>query len=119
MAAWLPPRWPPALEGSPWNWIALVALYPALEELVFRRGLQAWLLERPAWRRRRIGVSAANALTAGAFALAHLLSHPPLWALSTAAPSLVFGFFWERYASLAPCIWLHAFYNFGYFLFWS
>ena len=119
LAWWIPPRWPPALPGSLWNGILLLALYPFVEELVFRAGLQAWLREYPFWRRRWLGISAANAMASGAFALAHLIGHPPLWALSTAAPSLVFGFFWDRYARLAVCVGLHAFYNLGYFLFWD
>ncbi len=114
-----PPRWPPELLGPPWRWLALIALYPVLEELVFRGGLQGWLLERPFGRRRWLGVSAANALTSAAFASVHLFSHEPLWALATVFPSLVFGFLRERHASVAPCIWMHAYYNLGYFLLWN
>jgi membrane protease YdiL (CAAX protease family) len=32
------------------------------------------------------------------------------------APSLVFGYFRERYGSIAPGAVLHVFYNAGYFL---
>jgi membrane protease YdiL (CAAX protease family) len=30
-------------------------------------------------------------------------------------PSLIFGYFRDRYTSIYPCMVLHAFYNAGYF----
>jgi uncharacterized protein len=105
-------RWPFA---QPLVFAQLALLMPVLEELAFRGLLQTWLLQR-AWGRRRIaGVSAANALTSLAFALAHLWRHAPAWAAAVFVPSLAFGYFRERHDSVLPAMVLHAVYNAGYF----
>ncbi|OED37717.1 hypothetical protein AB833_22510 [Chromatiales bacterium (ex Bugula neritina AB1)] len=92
-------------------------LYPVLEELAFRGFIQSVLLERQ-WAARRVvaGVSTANLLTSIAFALAHLLNQPPLWALSVFFPSLVFGYFRDRTGSVLPSVVLHCWYNAGFYL---
>ena len=93
-------------------WGVLAA--PVLEELAFRGALQGALLERPALRRRRLGVSGANALASLAFAAAHLASQHPLTAASTFLPSLAFGACRDRYGSVVPGTLLHGFYNAGF-----
>ena len=45
----------------------------------------------------------------------HFIYHPPLWAASVLLPSLVFGYFKDRYRTLTTPIILHVFYNAGYF----
>ncbi len=93
--------------------IALV--YPVLEEIVFRGGLQEWLARRDsraAWK----GLSRANLLTSLLFSAAHLWHQPPLWAASVFFPSLIFGYFKDRHATLYTPIVLHVFYNTGYAL---
>ncbi|MBI3804318.1 MAG: JDVT-CTERM system CAAX-type protease [Nitrospirae bacterium] len=94
----------------------LVLWQPAVEELLFRGFLQgAWLNSR--WGGRSLfGISAANLGASIAFTFAHLFSHPPLWAAAVFFPSLLFGFFRDRHASLYPSLALHIFYNGGYFL---
>ena len=91
-----------------------VILYPVLEEIAFR-GLvqetfwaQSW--GKPAW----LKLSVANLLTSVLFVAAHFFYHPPLWALSVFFPSLVFGFFRDKYQSVIPAILLHVFYNLGF-----
>jgi len=92
-------------------WVAA----PVLEEIVFRAGVQdglaTWLSDH-----RIAGLSRANLLTAVVFALLHLWRHPPVWALATAVPSLIFGFFYERHRHLAAPIGLHSAYNVAYLL---
>ena len=117
--AWL------ALTGHPpdWDWplreparfAALVFLYPVAEEMVFRGALQGWLLGRPVGQRRLAGITGANWLTSLVFTGLHFFEHPPLAAASVMVPSLVFGHFRDRHASLASPIMLHVFYNGGYF----
>ncbi|MFO7592610.1 MAG: JDVT-CTERM system glutamic-type intramembrane protease, partial [Pseudomonadota bacterium] len=63
-----------------------------------------------------VGFSLANVLTSLLFATLHLFTHAPLWALSVIAPSLVFGWFWDRYRSILPGTLLHCSYNLSYFL---
>lgn len=101
------PHWPSAVALF---WFVLVA--PAIEETVFRGGLQEWLLRRDA---AVIGpISRANALASAAFAAGHLIGHPPAWAAAMALPSLIFGMFYERRRRLASPIVLHALYNAAY-----
>jgi len=116
--------WPNTLPRGDWaeaTWtdilhlIVLTALYPALEEWVFRGQLQGWLLEQP-WGQRRFGpVSIANTLTSLIFALLHLVSQPPLLAILVFFPSLVFGYARERTSGLIWPIGLHSWYNLGWF----
>lgn len=98
----------------PWRFLALVALYPVLEELVFRGLLQGVLLRR-GWGRRVAGpVTAANLAAAVVFAAAHLLRTSPGWAAAVVLPGLVFGYFRERHG-VGAAIALHVFYNAGFF----
>ena len=104
------PGWP---ATRLWLFLSLVLLYPVLEEIVFRGLLQGWLLDRD-WGRRRFGpLTAANGITAVAFALVHLLNQPPGWAAAVLLPALVFGYFREVHG-LWSAILLHVFYNLGF-----
>ena len=113
LVLWLPigdPAWPLA---RPAQFLALIVLYPVLEELVFRGLLQGALLRR-GWGCLLAGpVSAANLVAALAFAAAHLLRGTPAWAAAVFLPGLVFGYFRERYG-IGAAIVLHAFYNLGF-----
>lgn len=105
------PDWPLA---QPRAFLMLVLLWPLVEELAFRGFLQGWLLER--YPGRLLGpVSRANALTSLIFAGLHLVNRPWLWAVGVVAPSLLFGYFRERHASVIPAIVLHVWYNIGAF----
>ena len=105
---------PPAI---PWQlFLKLALLYPVLEEIVFRGGLQTLLLERETLRKRVLGISVANILTSLVFAAAHLINQPVLWACLVFIPSIIFGWVRERYNSVIPSIVLHAFYNAGFVL---
>lgn len=104
--------------GWPWaQWPVLllaVVVYPVLEEIVFRGGLQPALASRlPA---AAGPLTLANFLTSVVFCALHFLFHPPLWAVGVFLPSLVFGYFRERHNGLAVPIALHGVYNASYFL---
>ncbi len=105
----------PAGELLSRHFLSLALLQPLAEELLFRGFLQGqWLQIRwgkASWH----GFSAANGVTSLLFASSHLLSHPPIWAIAVFFPSIIFGYFRERYGSLYPSIFLHIFYNAGYF----
>ncbi|MEM7255878.1 MAG: JDVT-CTERM system glutamic-type intramembrane protease [Pseudomonadota bacterium] len=105
-----------ANRGVTWQLVAMVVLvYPILEELAFRGLLQAWLIEKPAFAKRiGPGISLANVIVSVVFALAHLFSQPPLWAASVFIPSLLFGYFRDRYQLVWPSIILHCWYNAGF-----
>lgn len=97
------------------TFVSLVVWQPVLEECLFRGGLQGQLCRQSWGQQRWCGVTAANGCTSLLFALGHGWSHPPLWAAAVLLPSLVFGYCRDRYASIYPCMVLHAFYNAGYF----
>ena len=98
-----------------WKYFFLVFLQPILEESAFRGFLQGWFYQFPWGRSGRRGVTSANGLTSILFTLGHFGSHPPLWAVSVLIPSLIFGYFRDRYGSVYPSIVLHLIYNAGYF----
>ena len=111
-----PLAWAAAASGygmarrTPGTDLALLALGAVLEELVFRGGIQAWLLRR--WPARALGVSAANLLASLLFAAAHLWAHPPVAALGVLPVSLVLGTAYERSGErLGPPIALHLYFN--------
>ncbi len=91
-----------------------VLLYPALEEIVFRGFMQAMLLERAAMQKRIGPVSLANLATSVVFAASHLINQSATQAALVLFPSLVFGYVYERYRHVLPCILLHGFYNAGF-----
>lgn len=93
----------------------MTLIYPTLEEIIFRGGLQPWLSHHPRGAASRCGISVANLVTSTLFAATHLLRHPPGWAAAMFLPSLVFGYFRDRHNSLRSPIVLHVFYNTGYF----
>ncbi len=97
----------------------LLFLYPALfypvaEELVFR-GLVQDLAHRYAKPWRLGPLTHANILTSVLFTALHFINHPPLWAAAVFVPSLLFGFFKDRSGTLGAPVFLHVFYNSGYF----
>ncbi len=107
------PGW---VATDPLRFLSLAAAWPLLEEALFRGAIQP-ALARTAWGAREAwGVTTANVATSVLFAAAHLATHAPEWAAAALAPSLVFGHFRDRYASVVPGALLHVFYNAGFFL---
>lgn len=101
-------------------WLILVLTiiwYPVLEEMLFRGVIQGTLVGKSWGIRPLMGLSVANWLTSSLFVMAHLWYQPALWAITLIAPSLVYGFFRDRYANIYPCIILHGFYNGGFVVF--
>lgn len=84
---------------------------PLVEEMLFR-GVVQGSARRQAWGVRAVlGISLANVVTSLVFMVAHLVQHPPLWALAVLAPSLVFGYVRDRYGHILPSLILHIAYN--------
>jgi membrane protease YdiL (CAAX protease family) len=87
-----------------------------LEEYIVRGKLQC-ILRQQSWGQLNIfGLTAANVVTSFSFAAFHVALRPSLWSAGVFFPSLVFGFFRDRYGNLYASIALHAFYNAGLFL---
>jgi len=107
------PKW---LSENKWLFLQVALLYPVVEELVFRGLLQESLWRTPLSRLSIYCVSMPNIVTSVLFTAFHFLAHPPLWAVGVFIPSLVYGFFRDRYERVLPAVLLHVFYNSGYFL---
>jgi len=95
----------------------LIFLYPIIEELTFRGLIQEVISQRTKQQRLFLNISIANLFTSILFVLMHFIYHEPIWAILTFFPSLVFGYFKEKYSKMAPSIILHMFYNLCYFSF--
>lgn len=93
----------------------LVFFYPVVEELVFRGIIQEYLHQKTKQFPCFFPFSIANLITSVLFAFMHLVHHVPLFALLTFVPSLIFGYFKDRYKHISFSIILHMFYNLCYF----
>lgn len=82
-----------------------------LEEVIFRGGVQGWLLRKSIFKTGLLGLSRANWLTSLIFAAAHVWQHPFELVPGYLAVSLVLGYFRERYNGILVPVALHAYYN--------
>lgn len=82
-----------------------------LEEVIFRGGIQGWLLRGTVFRLKLFGFSRANWATSSIFAAAHVWQHPLLLVPGYLAVSLVLGYFRERYDGIRVSAALHVYYN--------
>ncbi len=102
-----------------WYTIVLLVLWqPFVEELLFRGILQGQLTQQAWFTKSLAGISRANLAISLLFVAVHFIYHPPLWALVVLFPSLIFGWFRDRYRQIYPGVFLHSFYN-GCFLLFS
>ena len=115
--------WQPELRSVTVQWpkeaIMLILLLPLIEELAFRGYLQGRLAASAVQRFCIYGISGQNLITTAVFSSFHLLSHSILWSLAVIIPSLIFGFFRDKYQSVIPAVMLHAYYNGMYFYFFA
>jgi membrane protease YdiL (CAAX protease family) len=95
----------------PWVWLALIT--PVLEELCFRGLVQTELRQR--FDRQFGPISAANLLTSAAFVALHWAQNPKAWVGLVVIPSLVYGYFRDRYDTVKSPIALHLLHNMLYF----
>ncbi|MEK6750127.1 MAG: JDVT-CTERM system glutamic-type intramembrane protease [Pseudomonadota bacterium] len=101
---------------APGRYILLSVVYPLLEEIVFRGGLQGAFTAR-VWGRSQWGpVTAANLMTSILFACAHVVTRGDVTALAVFFPSLIFGYFRDRDNTWISAAILHGWYNMGYLL---
>ncbi len=91
-----------ATGHAPWTSLLLLVIAPVLEEVVFRAGLQDWLL------RQHIRPLMTTVLGAMAFALMHGLTRSWLLAAWVFVPALVLGALYARKRSLGPVVALHS-----------
>ena len=89
----------------------LIVFYPVVEELAFRGVIQEVIASKTKQYPTFYYLTLANILTSVLFVLIHFVHHTPLWAMLVFIPSLIFGYFKEKYKSILPSIFLHMFYN--------
>ena len=104
-----------AVQQQLGRFLLLILLIPVVEEAVFR-GLVQEYLQRLFRQRSFLFFSYANILTSCLFVVLHIFYHPFILALAVFIPSLIYGFFRDKYHSLMPPAFLHVYYNSGYFL---
>lgn len=110
------PTWSNGIRPQASVMLSAMLWQPFVEEMLFR-GVMQGQLKKHAWARATVrDLTAANIVTSLLFALAHLASHSPAWAAAVLLPSLVFGYFRDRYEQLLPSLLLHAEYNACYLL---
>jgi membrane protease YdiL (CAAX protease family) len=97
--------------ADPWRDGAVLALASVAEEIVFRGGVQPFLLRWPAMRRKTFFVSGANLVTSVVFAAFHLWRHPLAAALGVLPVSLVLGQVREASDRTWPAALLHVWFN--------
>lgn len=108
---WIP-VWDESVFSAGWAGAVVFCVSVAvLEEVIFRGGIQGWLLQRASFKRSTAGLSRANWATSSLFALAHVWLHPVWLAPGYFAVSLVLGHFRERYHGILVPVALHAWYN--------
>lgn len=95
--------------------INMLLIYPVIEEWVFRGTIQEGLLKINQLRKGCYGVSNANLITSCLFTGFHMIHQPLFFAVLVFIPSVIFGFFKERYSALLVPIGLHILFN-GIFL---
>ena len=88
----------------PTQLLVLLFFSPALEETVFRAGLQECLIRH--WWTNSLGWT--NLATATAFSLSHVLVHGDLSAVVVALPALLIGRIYQQRRRLHECVALHA-----------
>lgn len=108
----------PVAAKTSFTWIdfLLMAVFlPVLEELTFRGWLQGHFHRYPLARQQLAGLSVANLITSLIFTGLHFFYHTTLWAVTVFFPSLIFGYFRDKYQNVKCAIILHIFYNSGYY----
>jgi membrane protease YdiL (CAAX protease family) len=102
-----------AYSPQNFNPFYVILFYPITEEIVFRGTLQDYFCKK--FKGNFLIFSYGNIITSIIFSSLHLFYQPVFWALLIIAPSLIFGYFKDKFNSVIPAVVLHIFYNFGYF----
>ena len=91
--------------------LSLVVWQPMVEEILFRGVVQGQLVSTRWGARSCFGISVANILSSFAFAATHLFNSDAMLAPTVLVPSLLYGYFRDRFTSCIPSIALHCAYN--------
>ena len=100
------------------QYLLLVLVYPIAEEIVFRGLLQDSLKSDKRFRTTYLGISVANLVASLTFVFVHVVLQPSILNVAVLLPSLLFGYYFDRYNTLLPGLVLHIVYNSGFFYLW-
>jgi membrane protease YdiL (CAAX protease family) len=105
---------PVLTSGLTLQWPLLISILlwqPFVEEVLFRGVIQGQL-SRYKWAQSLIfKLTVANIVASILFVAMHIIGNPVLWSLAIFIPSLLFGYFRDRYHSVYPSMLLHSAYN--------
>ncbi len=91
--------------------ISVLIWQPLIEELLFR-GIIQGQLSRQGWGQYALfNITTANVVTSVLFVALHMFNNSPVWSLTIFIPSLVYGYFRDRFNSVYPSMLLHSSYN--------
>ncbi len=91
--------------------ISVLIWQPLIEELLFR-GIIQGQLSRQGWGQYALfNITTANVVTSVLFVALHMFNNSPVWSLTILIPSLVYGYFRDRFNSVYPSMLLHSSYN--------
>ena len=100
--------------GLELQWALLVSILlwqPFVEELLFRGIIQGQLLKKEWAQQVVFKITVANIVVSALFVAMHLIGNSAMWSLTVFVPSLLFGYFRDRYDSVYPSMILHSAYN--------
>ncbi|MFC1588875.1 JDVT-CTERM system glutamic-type intramembrane protease [Pseudomonadota bacterium] len=96
-------QWPLLLSILLWQ--------PFVEELLFRGLIQGQLSRYKYAQQLIFKLTVANIATSVLFVATHVIGTPAIWSLTVFFPSLLFGYFRDKYNSVYPSMILHSAYN--------
>lgn len=101
--------------NAPYDAFWYLIFMPVIEELAFRGYLQSTLtkFKSGGWPSPAM-FSFANIMTSTIFSAIHFITYFQALAVLTFIPSLIFGYFKDKYQSILPGLIIHIFYNFGF-----
>jgi membrane protease YdiL (CAAX protease family) len=115
VVVWFTHHWMPVFEtGHQFQvslLISIVIWQPFIEELMFRGIIQSSIKARACSGDFLPGISYSNVFASLLFVILHLITTSSYWALTLFVPSVVYGYFRDRFDSVIPSMVLHGFYN--------
>jgi len=113
---WVVPNWHQHIVINTALLFSFIIWQPIIEEMLFRGIIQGQLIKNNWAKLNYYGFSLANVITSLLFMSMHFINHSAFWAVSVILPSLVFGYFRDKYSQIYPALILHSSYNAFYFL---
>ena len=105
-----------SFAGWPLRAVAILLLFPVLEEIVFRGLIHDYIYLKLSTWDKYLGITSANWLTTLLFCLTHLVTRSLIVALLVIVPSLVLGSLRDKGFSIKALAAIHVYWNGGVYL---